>query len=222
MSARKPQQEIVSLPVAALYSHPGNPNRMSKSKFARLVADLGRTGQYEPLVVRRRAQGAARWQVLNGHHRLRALKQLGYRRVDCVVFGADDAQAQLYLLNLNRLCGRDNLYKKAQLIERLCEHFTSRELARRIGDSKTAIEKLTALSRNQPLPRETAGRPFRIPMTFFMDEAQHALVASAFAKAMAAAEGPHSRQRIGALVRIAEAYLETDAAEPPRDVSAME
>ena len=40
-----------------------------------------------------------------------------HKRVDCVVFAADDAQARLYLLNLNRLVGRDNVYKKAKLVE---------------------------------------------------------------------------------------------------------
>ncbi len=68
-----------------------------------------------------------------------------HTRVDCVVFAADDEQSRLYLLNLNRLTGRDNVYKKAKLIEQLFRNFTPRDLAKRLSDSKTAIEKLARL-----------------------------------------------------------------------------
>lgn len=211
MRTLHPTQTIVSLPLSKLHPHPGNPNRMSKTKFSQLKADLRRTGQYEPLVVRPHPTKDSAWQILNGSHRLRALRQLGRTRADCIVFRADDEQAEMYLLNLNRLCGRDNLYKKAKLIETLCQTHSSRELAKRICDSKTAIEKLSALSQNQPLPK-SGEKPFRIPMTFFMDEAQHALIAAAFDKAMAS-EGTETRQRIAALVRIAREYLETQKAD---------
>lgn len=211
-SIHPPRQRIVSLPLTKLYPHPGNPNRISKPKFATLVRHFEQTGQYEPLVVRRHPLHNGGYQILNGHHRLRALKQLGHTRADCVIFKADDEQARLYLLNLNRLCGRDNLYKKAKLIEALCQTHSSRDLARRVSDSKTAIEKLNALSQNQPLP--TSGtQPFRIPMTFFMDEAQHALIAAAFDKAMSDESG--KRQRISALVRIARDYLEKETVNEP-------
>jgi ParB/RepB/Spo0J family partition protein len=206
-STHPPRQRIVSLPLSKLHPHPGNPNRISKPKFATLVRHIERSGQYEPLVVRRHPQHSGRYQILNGHHRLRALKQLGHTRADCVLFTADDEQARLYLLNLNRLCGRDNLYKKAKLIEELCQTHSSRDLARQVSDSKTAIEKLTALSQNQPLPTRE-DKPFRIPMTFFMDQEQHALIAAAFEKAMSDESG--KRQRISALVRIARDYLEKE------------
>jgi ParB/RepB/Spo0J family partition protein len=212
-STHPPRQRIVSLPLTKLHPHPGNPNRISKPKFAALVRHLERTGQYEPLVVRRHPQHGSRYQILNGHHRLRALKQLGHLRADCVIFTADDEQARLYLLNLNRLCGRDNLYKKAKLIEELCRTHSTRDLARHISDSKTAIEKLTALSQNQPLPK-SEDKPFRIPMTFFMNEEQHALIAAAFDKAMTSDQSG-KRQRISALVRIARDYLEKETANDP-------
>jgi ParB family chromosome partitioning protein len=155
-----------------LHPHPDNANRMSKAKFNMLIRHIETTGQYEPLVVRKHPTQENAWQILNGHHRLRALRQLKHTGADCVVFAADDAQARLYLLNLNRLVGRDNVYKKAKLIEQLCRAYTPRDLAKRVVDSKTAIEKLNALSQNQLLP-----------MTFFMTEAQHALITAAFEKA---------------------------------------
>ncbi|MHC4950646.1 MAG: ParB/RepB/Spo0J family partition protein, partial [Planctomycetota bacterium] len=163
MHTRQPKQTIVSLPIRKLHSHPANANRMSKAKFAKLTRHIERTGHYEPVVVRRHPSKENAYQILNGHHRVRAMKQLGASRIDCVVFDADDEQARIYLLSLNRLAGRDNVYKKAKLIEQLCRSHSSRDLAKLLGDPKTAIEKLNALSQNQPLSKATDEKPFLLP-----------------------------------------------------------
>ena len=211
MHTHKPQQRILSLPLCKLYSHPDNANRMSKAKFNKLVKHLECSGQYEPLVVRRHPSKPNAYQILNGHHRLRALKQLEHLRADCVVFDADDEQARIYLLNLNRLCGRDNVYKKAKLIEQLCRSHSSHDLARQLIDSKTAIEKLNALSQNQPLPKAEKEKPFLLPMTFFVTEDQHTLLTTAFDKAVNKHAGPsHSQQRIDALLHLAQAFLKDE------------
>ena len=208
MHTHKPQQMIISLPLCNLHPHPENANRMSKDKFAKLVRHIKQTGHYEPVVVRRHPQHGGAYQILNGHHRVRALKQLNRTRIDCVIFRADDEQARLYLLSLNRLCGRDNVYKKAKLIEQLCQSHKPRDLAKLLGDSKTAIEKLNALSQNQPLPRTADEKPFLLPMTFFMTEDQYALLNSAFEKATQSNANPRSQKRLDALCRIAREYLD--------------
>jgi ParB/RepB/Spo0J family partition protein len=204
-----------SLPLSRLYPHPGHANRLSKAKFATLVRHLQRSGQYEPIVVRRHPSTDGVYQILNGRYRVRALKQLGHRRADCVIFDADDSQAAQYLLSLNQLTGRDNVYKKAKLIERLCRDIPSRDLAKWVPDSKTAIEKLNALSQDQPLPKTRADKPFLVPMTFFMSPAQHAVVAAAFERANTASP----RQRGDVLLEIAQAYLERFSKEGPSSVS---
>jgi ParB/RepB/Spo0J family partition protein len=207
MHTQHPTQTIVSLPLSNLHPHPDNANRMSKDTFAKLVRHIERTGHYEPVVVRRHPLTPGDWQILNGHHRVRALKQIQRTHADCVVFGADDEQARLYLLSLNHLCGRDNVYKKAKLIEQLCQSHSPRDLAKLLGDSKTSIEKLARLSQNQPLPKADDA-PALLPMTFFVTADQHTLLAAAFDKAARSDTGPRSQQRIDALCRMAEAFLD--------------
>ena len=209
---RQPKQTIVSLPIRKLHPHPCNANRMSKAKFAKLIRHIKRTGHYEPVVVRRHPSKENAYQILNGHHRVRAMKQLEHSRIDCVVFDADDEQARIYLLSLNRLAGRDNVYRKAKLIEQLCRSHSSRDLAKLLGDSKTAIEKLNALSQNQPLSKATDEKPFLLPMTFFVTEPQHALIAKAFDRvAQRDGNSPRSQQRIDALLRLAQDFLQRDS-----------
>jgi hypothetical protein len=82
-----------------------------------------------------------------------------------------------------------------------------RELAKRLVDSKTAIEKLSRLSKDQPLPK-TQEKPFLLPMTFFMTESQHAIITAAFEKAgKDNPSGNLSQKRLAALYRMAENCL---------------
>jgi hypothetical protein len=75
---------------------------------------------------------------------------------------------------------------------------------------ETAIEKLNALSQNQSLPK-TQGKPFLLPMTFFMTERQHAMITAAFDKADTEhADGPRSGKGLADLCRMAEDYLSND------------
>src|SRR4030042_833832 len=110
------ENRVTSIPIDKLVAHPGNPNRMSKRNFARLVRNIERTGGYEPLVVRR--QGDC-FQIINGHHRRLALKQLGYETVDVVVWDVDDDEADVLLCTLNRLGGSDMLEQKLAPLDRI-------------------------------------------------------------------------------------------------------
>jgi ParB/RepB/Spo0J family partition protein len=204
----KTSQEIVSLSVEKLYAHPANPNRLGETKFRKLVRHIERTGQYEPIVVRRHPMKKGAYQILNGHHRVRALKHLGRTRADCVVFVADDAQALVYLATLNRLGGRDNVILKARLIETLCKRYNSRELSRSLGDSTRTIEKLAAFAGQQTLPAMKE-KPALVPMTFFVSEADHAMLCEAFENAAGDSEGgTRTERRLRALKRMAETFAD--------------
>jgi ParB/RepB/Spo0J family partition protein len=208
----QPSQTVVSLPLHRLSPHPANPNRISNAAFNKLVRHIERTGQYEPLVVRLHPKRKKAWQVLNGHHRMRALNRLGHSRADCIVFDADDNQALVYLATLNKLHGRDNVHKKCRLIERLCKCFKSRDLSKMLPESKTAIEKLDGLARRQPVFKPRPDKPFLLPMTFFVTEPQQRLISEAFEKAVNNTEtGSLTEKRLRALCRIAKDYLAKDA-----------
>jgi ParB-like chromosome segregation protein Spo0J len=113
--------------IEKLIAHPGNPNRMSKNKFARLVRNIERTGRYEPLVVRR--QGDC-YQIISGHYRCRALQELGYKSVDAVVWDVDDTEVDILLSTLNRLGGSDVLEKKLALLDRINRNMQACEMAK--------------------------------------------------------------------------------------------
>jgi ParB/RepB/Spo0J family partition protein len=207
-SEDSPQQPILSIELERLHAHPANPNRLSEARFRKLASQIERTGQYEPVVVRRHPYKAGAYQILNGHHRVRAMKQLGRARADCVVFCADDEQALVYLATLNRMNGRDNAVRKSRLMHALCRQSSSRELAKRLPESRRAIEKRAAHAK-RPLPAEAkAAGPMLVPLTFFVDESDHAMLCEAFEKAAGDCQGTLTQRRVQALRRMARGFLE--------------
>lgn len=142
-----------------LESHPENANRMSEELLAKLVEHIRRSGQYPPLIVRPYSSGGgaaggggAKYQVLDGHHRLEALRRLGYVEARCDVWDVDDERARLLLLTLNRLEGRDDPELRGELLRKLAEEMDAKLLADWVPDDAAAIERLIKLTDPPPPP----------------------------------------------------------------------
>jgi len=178
MEAKGPKNEVRSVELARLSPHPDNPNRMSAGNFARLVRNIERTGRYEPLVVRPLPGAEGKFQVINGHHRLEALRRLGYDRADVVVWDVDDAQTDTLLATLNRLGGSDDPAQKIALLKRLSRDNNARQLARLLPYSAGQIKRLVNL-RLPTAPAELNDREQLKPMVFFLTDEQRKTVETA-------------------------------------------
>jgi ParB-like chromosome segregation protein Spo0J len=198
------ENRVTSIPINKLITHPGNPNRMSKRNFARLVRNIERTGRYEPLVVRRHGDD---FQIINGHHRCRALQQLGYETADAVVWDVDDAEADILLTTLNRLGGTDVLEKKLALLERINRDMHAREMAKLLPFTRSQIEKL----RNIKIPSAPAKigvKSFAMPMVFFLSDGQQQIVEQALSLARdALAEKTKAARNAAALIEMAQCFI---------------
>ena len=167
------------IPLDALEPHPENSNRMPPHLLEKLKGHIRRTGRYEPLIVRP-LNNDGRYQILNGHHRARALRELGHTHARCDVWEVDDAEARLLLATLNRLEGRDDPSARALLVARLAEGRSAADLARLLPEPPDAVERLLRLAQPPPAPlAPDALEPIARPMTFFLTEEQHALVSEA-------------------------------------------
>lgn len=232
------------IPLGVLEPHPENSNRMPAHLMEKLKAHIERTGLYEPLVVRpigageatRTCPGAAapgsrasrddleseisdlrcRYQILNGHHRARVLRELGHTRARCDVWEVDDDEARLLLATLNRLEGRDDPSARAHLVAHLAQGRSAQDLARLLPEPPDAVERLLRLAQPPPTPlAPEAIEPPARPMTFFLAEEQHALVTEALREAgrsdTAAGDGAAAPRpkRADALERLALWYLQS-------------
>jgi len=204
--------KIQSIAIDKLVAHPGNPNRQSRANFAKLVRNIELSGRYEPLIVRQKpevgrqkTEGRASsesdgpiYQIINGHHRWRALAKLGYNRADCIIWDIDDEQTDILLATLNRLGGRDELAKKLVLLKRLNKRLGSGELAKLLPQTKKQIERLNSmldalrrtpnggysiLDRSKSQGQNRQAGIFANPMVFFVSDTQQRVIEDALSLA---------------------------------------
>ncbi len=199
--------QIQSIEIFRLYPHPGNPNRMSKENFRKLVRHIECSGRYEPLIVRPMSNDS-QYQIINGHHRLEALKQLGYETCDCVAWEVDDDEANLLLATLNRLCGQDVLEKKTALLDKLNSKLKVAELARLLPQTKTQIQRLIDLHKDglklklaQPDEQSIA-----YPFVFFLNAKQKQIVDKALSLA-STDTATKAERNAQAITQIASGYI---------------
>lgn len=153
MSSPHPSQ-TQALPIEQLEAHPLNSNVMPRALLDKLATEIGRTGLYPPIIVRPRGP---RYQILDGHHRVCVLKELGHRLVEAVVWEVDDQQALLMLATLNRMRGEDDPRRRAALLSRLRESMGVVELAERLPEDAGRVKKMLEL--HAALPSPASPRP---------------------------------------------------------------
>ena len=198
---------IRTISLDKLTEHPDNPNRMSKSNFGKLVRNIERSGRYEPLLVRPHPERDECFQLINGHHRCKALVKLGYRAADVVVWDVDDEQTDILLATLNRLGGNDQPDKKAAVLRRLNKAIVTVELGKLLPQTAKQIERLVHLKMPR-VPISVKGECFANAMVFFVNDAQQEIVSRALSLVKEAqGEKTKAAQKASALTCIAEYFV---------------
>ena len=128
-----------------LLAHPLNSNVMPADLQEKLRAHIKRTGRYPFLVVRPHPEQAGKYQVLDGHHRVAILRELGHTEARCDVWEVDDHEAKLLLATLNRLQGQDLPIRRAELIHELLGEMSAEDLAGLLPETDKQLEELHAL-----------------------------------------------------------------------------
>lgn len=160
------------------------------------------------------------YQLLNGHHRLQVLREIGHQAVRCDVWDVDDQEALLLLATLNRLQGGDDPMLRGRLLDALAAarsggNQTLADLVRELPEDRSALEKALSLAR-QPLPAPLSpadvSADLRQAVVFFLRSDQlttlnRALRRTAPPQEQSAATD-HGGRRAAALLRMAESYLE--------------
>jgi ParB-like chromosome segregation protein Spo0J len=134
-----------NIPLGDLLPHPLNSNSMPEDLREKLRAHIKRTGRYPFLVVRPQPEEPGKYQVLDGHHRVAILREIGHTEARCDVWEVDDREAKLLLATLNRLEGQDLPIKRAQLIHDLLGEMSSSDLAGLLPETDKQLEELHAL-----------------------------------------------------------------------------
>jgi ParB-like chromosome segregation protein Spo0J len=197
------KNKVVLIELEKLLAHPMSANVMSKATFKKLAGHIERTGNYEPLVVRRHPKKKGCFEILNGHCREKVLEQLNYKSAECVVWKADDEEALMLLATLNRLRGKDLLESKAAVVKKLNKTIDDKILAGMIPESRGGIAKLRNVSAARKI-KINKGKSFMSPVVFFLDEEQKRFVEKAIGAATAGMNGTAAQKRSAGIIKIFE------------------
>ncbi|MEM1211865.1 MAG: ParB N-terminal domain-containing protein [Planctomycetota bacterium] len=205
--------EVLKIALDRLEAHPENANRMPADRFEKLVGHLERTDRYPPVIVREVDASGPRYQVLDGHHRVEALRRLGRGSALCVVWEVDEAEALLLLATLNRLSGDDDPVKRSALVARLRETVGEEALAARLPETKERLRALLKVHQAVPVP--AAAKPLGVQpvaVTFFLLPGQRKALEGALRETAKRVGGG----REAALMRWVDLYGNHDAEEAAR------
>jgi ParB-like chromosome segregation protein Spo0J len=134
-----------AIPLTDLLPHPLNANVMSYEMREKLKAHIKRTDRYPYLIVRPHPDQPDKYQVLDGHHRIAVLRELGHVDALCDIWEVDDREANLLLATLNRLEGQDVPIRRAELIHELLGEMSLSDLAGLLPETDGQLEELHAL-----------------------------------------------------------------------------
>src|SRR5918996_1375580 len=145
-------QDIEALPVDRVRPNPYQPRtEFAEDELAQLAESVKRNGVLQPVLVRRKADGA--YELIAGERRLRAAKLAGLATIPAVVRNSSDEQA-MELALVENLQRRDlNPMEAARAYYRLAHEFgfTQDTIASRVGKDRSSIANISRLIN---LPKE--------------------------------------------------------------------
>jgi ParB-like chromosome segregation protein Spo0J len=202
------------VPLGDLTPHPLNSNVMPDDLREKLRAHIKRTGRYPFVVVRPHPEEPGRFEILDGHHRVEILRELGHTEARCDVWNVDDREAKLLLATLNRLEGQDSPIRRAQLIHELLGEMSLPDLAGLLPETDKQLEELESLLQFPAeeiaalLAEQAAEQEKVLPrvLTFVVSPEQEELIDRAVEMASDGTEGRDRKAR--GLVNHARRYLE--------------
>lgn len=127
-------KEIVS--IDRIVPNRWNPNYMTPDVFAKAKKSVEELGFMGSILVRRINHTSADYEIMDGEHRWKVLKETNATECPVEIIDRDvsDKEAQMLTILLNNLHGKDDIYKRAKILEALDDGqlqllpFTSEEI----------------------------------------------------------------------------------------------
>lgn len=192
------------IPLNALVFNPINSNRISKMYAKKLRHNIEETCHYETLTVRPHPSQQNHFELLNGHARFTALRDLGETSAKCDIWNVDDRQSNLFMAILNKLRGSEVAELRMELLFDLMGKYSIEELSSHIPETKSYLMRLERLPEElekAPVEKEKADV---VVISFYLNHDEHRIVNDAIEDIIKKFQLPDSGK---ALVQLAKLYL---------------
>lgn len=108
--------EVVEVPIDEIKPNDYNPNRQSEHDFELLCRSIEEDGFTQAIIVNRKSN-----RIVDGEHRWRACKVLGFKTVPVTYVDFSKEQAMIATLRHNRARGNENISMAADVLKELQE-----------------------------------------------------------------------------------------------------
>ncbi|TET36698.1 MAG: hypothetical protein E3J72_08045 [Planctomycetota bacterium] len=157
--------KIQTIETTKLHENPWNPNRLEGAKLDALRKMISEKGFVQPLVVRPHPDRDGEFEILDGAHRFRVMKELGKQEIECVVVSDEGKDAVLRTLAMNRLRGSEDPLALARTIADAA--FKDKELCAYLAFEENEIAVMQELLSPPPEPDLTPEEIFSL-LDFFL------------------------------------------------------
>lgn len=107
------------VPINKVRPNPWNPNYMTPSQFEKEKKSIEQLGMIGSIFV---GEYGDDYMILDGEHRWKVLKELGYTEIDVENIGSvNESQIQFYTVHMNNTRGQDDVIKRAALLSAMEE-----------------------------------------------------------------------------------------------------
>lgn len=111
----------IVVPIDSVQPNTVNPNVMSKSTFEKLKKNFQEKGFYGSVIVREHIVEGY-YEILDGEHRWKAAKELGWTEIPVENAGKiSDDELKFHTINFNNARGKDDVFKLAEIMSELDE-----------------------------------------------------------------------------------------------------
>ena len=102
------------VPIGSIAPNEYNPNRQSEHEYKMLLDSMRDNGFTQPIIVQRTSM-----QIVDGEHRWRAARELGYTEIAVVFVDMSPEQMRIATLSHNRARGQEDVELTAELLRDL-------------------------------------------------------------------------------------------------------
>jgi ParB-like chromosome segregation protein Spo0J len=139
------ERNVVEVDVGLLDKADWNYKKDDPAMMAKLQANLKRNGQIENIVIREKPGG--RYEVVNGNHRLDALRAAGSAKAWAVNLGdIPDWKAKRIAIELNETRFENDELRLASMLEGMAKEMTKEEMLETMPIEPAEIDRLIAMA----------------------------------------------------------------------------